>query len=60
MAIEIFMPALTPTMAVGALLKWLVRPGDRFTAGQVIVEIEADKSFIEFAALSERGSAFRE
>lgn len=51
MATDLVMPALTPTMEVGTLSQWLVKPGDKVTAGQVIAEIETDKSILEFEAL---------
>ena len=51
MAIDLRMPALTPTMEVGALAEWLVKPGDTVEAGQVIAEIETDKSVLEFEAI---------
>ena len=51
MAKNILMPALTPTMEVGTLSQWLVEPGDSVVAGQVIAEIETDKSVLEFEAL---------
>ena len=40
MAIEIKMPALSPTMTTGTLAKWLVGEGDRVNSGDVIAEIE--------------------
>ena len=51
MAREILMPALTPTMEEGTLARWCVRPGDLVEPGQVIAEIETDKSMIELEAL---------
>lgn len=51
MAKEILMPALTPTMEVGTLSEWHVKPGDSVVAGQVIADIETDKSVLEFEAL---------
>ena len=51
MAKDILMPALTPTMESGTLSQWLVRAGDTVVAGQVIAEIETDKSVLEFEAL---------
>ena len=40
MAVEILMPALSPTMEEGTLAKWLVKEGDVVKSGQVIAEIE--------------------
>ena len=53
MATEILMPALSPTMEEGRLAKWLVKEGDRVTAGQIIAEIETDKATMEFEAVDE-------
>ena len=44
MAINITMPALSPTMEEGTLAKWNVKPGDKVEAGDVIAEIETDKA----------------
>ncbi len=53
MAIEILMPALSPTMETGALAKWLVKAGDSIESGQIIAEIETDKAVMEFEAVDE-------
>ena len=53
MAIEILMPALSPTMEEGKLAKWLVKEGDAVTAGDVIAEIETDKATMEVEAVDE-------
>ncbi len=53
MAVEILMPALSPTMEEGTLAKWLVKEGDVVKAGQVIAEIETDKATMEFEAVDE-------
>jgi pyruvate dehydrogenase E2 component (dihydrolipoamide acetyltransferase) len=53
MAIEIFMPALSPTMEEGTLAKWLVKEGDLVKSGQIIAEIETDKATMEFEAVDE-------
>lgn len=53
MAIEIHMPALSPTMEVGSLTKWLVKEGDTVESGQIIAEIETDKATMEFEAVDE-------
>ncbi len=50
MAIEILMPALSPTMEEGTLAKWLVKEGEAVKSGQVIAEIETDKATMEFEA----------
>jgi pyruvate dehydrogenase E1 component beta subunit len=53
MAVEILMPALSPTMEEGKLAKWLVKEGDIVKAGQIIAEIETDKATMEFEAVDE-------
>ncbi len=53
MAIDILMPALSPTMEEGTLAKWLVKPGDVVKSGQVIAEIETDKATMEVEAVDE-------
>ena len=53
MAIEILMPALSPTMEEGTLAKWLVKEGDKVKSGQVLAEIETDKATMEFEAVDE-------
>lgn len=53
MAINILMPALSPTMEEGTLAKWLVSEGDAVKSGQVIAEIETDKATMEFEAVDE-------
>jgi pyruvate dehydrogenase E2 component (dihydrolipoamide acetyltransferase) len=52
-SITITMPALSPTMEEGNLAKWLVKPGDAISAGQVIAEIETDKATMEVEAVDE-------
>lgn len=53
MAIELRMPALSPTMEKGTLAKWLVTEGDSVKPGDVIAEIETDKATMEFEAIDE-------
>jgi pyruvate dehydrogenase E2 component (dihydrolipoamide acetyltransferase) len=53
MAIELKMPALSPTMEKGTLAKWLVAEGDRVKPGDLIAEIETDKATMEFEAVDE-------
>ena len=53
MAIEILMPALSPTMEEGTLAKWLVKEGDTVKSGQILAEIETDKATMEFEAVDE-------
>lgn len=53
MAIEIFMPALSPTMEEGTLATWLVKEGDTVTSGDVIAEIETDKATMEVESIDD-------
>ena len=41
------MPSLSDTMTEGTLLKWLIKPGDAVTSGQVVAEIQTDKATME-------------
>ena len=40
MAINITMPALSPTMEEGTLARWMVKPGDTISSGDVIFLIK--------------------
>ena len=53
MAIEILMPALSPTMEEGTLSKWMVGEGDQVSSGDILAEIETDKATMEFEAVDE-------
>ena len=53
MAVNIKMPALSPTMTEGRLSKWLVKAGDSVRSGDVIAEIETDKATMEVEAVEE-------
>jgi pyruvate dehydrogenase E2 component (dihydrolipoamide acetyltransferase) len=53
MAVELKMPALSPTMEVGKLAKWLVKEGDKVRSGDILAEIETDKATMEFEAVDE-------
>jgi pyruvate dehydrogenase E1 component beta subunit len=53
MAIELKMPALSPTMEEGKLAKWLVKQGDTVKSGDILAEIETDKATMEFEAVDE-------
>lgn len=53
MSISIFMPALSPTMTSGHLLKWHKNVGDRVQPGEVLLEIETDKAVMEMEAADE-------
>jgi pyruvate dehydrogenase E2 component (dihydrolipoamide acetyltransferase) len=53
MAINILMPALSPTMTEGKLAKWLKKEGDEVKSGDVLAEIETDKATMEVEAVEE-------
>jgi len=53
MPISILMPALSPTMEEGTLVKWLVKEGDEVRSGDLIAEIETDKATMEIEAVDE-------
>jgi pyruvate dehydrogenase E2 component (dihydrolipoyllysine-residue acetyltransferase) len=53
MPIDILMPALSPTMEVGTLSKWLVKEGDSVAPGDIIAEIETDKATMEVESVDE-------
>ncbi|MEH6828357.1 pyruvate dehydrogenase complex E1 component subunit beta [Parasphingorhabdus sp.] len=53
MAIQLKMPALSPTMEEGTLAKWFVKEGDTVTSGDILAEIETDKATMEFEAIDE-------
>ena len=53
MAIDIQMPALSPTMEEGTLSKWLVKEGDKVVSGDILAEIETDKATMEVESIDE-------
>jgi len=53
MAINILMPALSPTMEEGNLARWLKKEGDKIAAGDVLAEIETDKATMEVEAVDD-------
>jgi hypothetical protein len=53
MPIQILMPALSPTMEKGKLLRWLVREGQQVHPGDAIAEIETEKATVEVEAVDE-------
>ena len=53
MPTPIKMPALSPTMEEGTLARWLIKPGDKVSAGDIMAEIETDKATMEFEAVYE-------
>lgn len=53
MPTKLLMPALSPSMTEGTLVKWQKKEGERIFTGDVIAEIETDKAVIEFQAVAE-------
>ncbi len=53
MAIDLKMPALSPTMEKGTLANWLVAVGDSVKSGDRLAEIETDKATMEFEAVEQ-------
>lgn len=53
MAINVLMPALSPTMTEGKLAKWLKKEGDNIVSGDVIAEIETDKATMEIESVDD-------
>ncbi len=50
MAVNVLMPALSPTMEQGKLTQWLKKEGDVVKSGDPIAEIETDKATMEVEA----------
>ncbi|WP_026606305.1 pyruvate dehydrogenase complex dihydrolipoamide acetyltransferase [Methylocapsa acidiphila] len=53
MPANILMPALSPTMEKGNLVRWLKKEGDKVRSGDVLAEIETDKATMEVEAVDE-------
>ena len=48
MSTEILMPALSPTMTEGNLVKWHKQEGDAIKSGDLLAEIETDKATVDY------------
>ena len=53
MPIQILMPALSPTMTEGNLVKWHKKEGDSVEIGDILAEIETDKATMEVESVEE-------
>lgn len=53
MAIAVLMPALSPTMTKGNLVKWHKKEGDPLTSGMILADIETDKATMEIEVVDE-------
>ncbi|MGO4727579.1 MULTISPECIES: acetoin dehydrogenase dihydrolipoyllysine-residue acetyltransferase subunit [unclassified Inquilinus] len=47
------LPRLGETMEEGVVVAWLKQPGDRYRRGEVLLEVETDKTVVEVPALSD-------
>lgn len=52
-SLTLTMPRLGETMDEGLIVGWLVAPGEPFKRGQPILELETDKTVVEFPALGD-------
>ncbi|MEH7495462.1 biotin/lipoyl-containing protein [Neobacillus niacini] len=52
MSIEIFMPKAGAMMQEATIIKWLKREGEELTEGEVLIEIEAEKTTMEIESPS--------
>lgn len=49
--VKLPMPRLGETMEQGTISNWLVKPGDDFARGDPLLELETDKTLVEYPAL---------
>ena len=50
---KITLPRLGETMEIGTISKWLINEGDEFKRGQIIAEVDSDKTTVELPALED-------
>lgn len=50
MAVNVIMPAMGATQETGRLVRWFKREGDSVTKGEMLMEVETDKSVVEVEA----------
>nr|WP_129408356.1 dihydrolipoamide acetyltransferase family protein [Marinitoga lauensis] len=53
MANKLLMIALSPTMEKGTIVKWNVKEGDSFKEGDILCEVETDKTTMEYELMEE-------
>ncbi|MFP4165098.1 MAG: dihydrolipoamide acetyltransferase family protein [Chitinispirillaceae bacterium] len=53
MAEKIVMLALSPTMEVGTIAKWVKKEGDTVSSGDVLCEVETDKATMDYESVNE-------
>ena len=51
MAHEIVMPQMGLSMDTGQIVKWLKKPGEMVRPGELLLEVESDKSIVEVEAI---------
>jgi pyruvate dehydrogenase E2 component (dihydrolipoamide acetyltransferase) len=51
--IDLAMPALSPTMESGTLVRWFVKEGAWISPGDILAQIETDKATMELEAVDE-------
>src|SRR5688572_7567077 len=51
--IDLPLPRLGETMEEGRIVTWLKQPGDRFRRGEILLEVETDKTVVEVPALQD-------
>jgi len=50
---KIILPRLGETMETGTISSWLIKEGDEFKRGQIIAEVDSDKTTVELPALED-------
>ncbi|XP_076802678.1 dihydrolipoyllysine-residue acetyltransferase component of pyruvate dehydrogenase complex, mitochondrial-like [Clavelina lepadiformis] len=50
---KMLLPALSPTMETGTIVRWEIKEGDSFSAGDLLADIETDKATMGFEAADE-------
>lgn len=53
MPFTLTMPKLSPTMEVGAIVKWHKKEGEQVAPGDVLMEVATDKATVEYQAIDE-------
>ena len=48
MLFEVNLPALSPTMEEGKIVKWIKNEKDQILSGEVLFEVETDKATMEY------------
>ncbi|UFX98195.1 dihydrolipoamide acetyltransferase family protein [Candidatus Gromoviella agglomerans] len=53
MAVDITLPALSPTMESGKIIEWHKKVGDKIISGDLLFEVETDKAIMEVTSADE-------